>query len=150
MSSAIKAVASYEIIKGLSALCAALALWRWHTHLLDWLGSLQTLVLVKFGTIFAAQTDAIIRVVEKADQNWQLFLLGILGYAALRFIEAYGLWHDKTWAYWFGILGYGLFIPLEMYYLVVRPFDWLKLAVLILNIVVVTIVYRKMRQKGLI
>lgn len=35
-------------------------------------------------------------------------------YSVIRFIEAYGLWHLKTWAEWFAILTGGIYIPIEI------------------------------------
>ncbi|MGI9340374.1 MAG: DUF2127 domain-containing protein, partial [Psychrobacter sp.] len=59
-------------------------------------------------------------------------------------------WQDRTWAYWFSVLGYGIFIPVEVYYLITSPFDWFKLFILVLNIIIVIVVYRNMKRKGLI
>jgi len=74
----------------------------------------------------------------------------IVAYASLRFVEAYGLWQDRTWAYWFGVLGYGIFIPIELYYLLANPFDWFNFVILVLNVLIVIVVYRNMKRKGLI
>jgi uncharacterized membrane protein (DUF2068 family) len=35
-------------------------------------------------------------------------------YSVVRFVEAYGLWHLKTWAEWFAILSGGIYIPIEL------------------------------------
>jgi Predicted membrane protein len=35
-------------------------------------------------------------------------------YSVVRFIEAYGLWHLKSWAEWFAILSCGIYIPIEL------------------------------------
>ncbi|WP_284143852.1 DUF2127 domain-containing protein [Psychrobacter sp. WY6] len=49
-----------------------------------------------------------------------------------------------------GVLGYGVFIPIELYYLIVSPFDWFKLGILVSNLLIVVVVYRNMKRKGLI
>ncbi|MDO5768211.1 MAG: DUF2127 domain-containing protein [Psychrobacter sp.] len=149
-SSSIKAVAIYEILKGLGALLAAAALWLWHRDLTTWLGSAQALWQHYFGQLLINQVDGLVTQALKANQHWHVFVGIIIGYASLRFIEAYGLWHDKTWAYWYSVLGYGIFIPVELYYLVVSPLDWFKVLIFILNIVIVVVVYRNMKRKGLI
>ncbi|MFZ2553174.1 hypothetical protein [Psychrobacter urativorans] len=41
-------------------------------------------------------------------------------------------------------------MPIELYYFIVSSFDWFKLAILLLNIVIVVVVYRNMKRKGLI
>ncbi len=150
VSGSIKAVTFYEVIKGVGAVVTALALWAWHNDVSLWIESVNHAWVQHFGTLFSAQVESLTRVAQQASENWALFILFILGYASLRFVEAYGLWTDRTWAYWFSVLGYGVFLPAEVYYLITRPFDWLKLAVLLLNILVVIVVYKQMRRKGLI
>ena len=150
ISGSIKAVTLYELIKGVGAVLAALALWAWHNNVSLLIDSANRSWVAHFGDLFSVQIKALVLAADQASQNWTLFTLFILGYASLRFIEAYGLWTDRTWAYWFSVLGYGLFVPVEIYYLIVRPFDWVKLGILVLNIVVVIVVYRQMRRKGLL
>ena len=149
-SESIKVVAIYEIVKGLGALLGAGALWLWHTDLDHWLATASASWQQQFGQLLAPQVASIVKIAQQASQNWTLFLLFIFAYASLRFIEAYGLWRDKTWAYWFSVIGYGIFIPIEIYYLITRPFDWFKLGVFLLNLVIVVVVYRNMKKKGLL
>ncbi|ALF59243.1 DUF2127 domain-containing protein [Psychrobacter urativorans] len=149
-SESIKAVAIYEIVKGVGALLGASALWFWHTDLERWLATATHTWQQKFGQFLAPQVDSTVQIAQQASKNWPLFLLLIFAYASLRFIEAYGLWQDKTWAYWFSVIGYGIFIPIELYYLVTSPFDWFKLGIFLLNIIIVIVVYRNMKRKGLI
>ena len=149
-SEAIKAVAIYEVAKGLGALSGAGALWLWHSDLERWLSNATSIWQDYFGKVLAPQVDSVVQLAQQASKNWSLFLLLIFAYASLRFIEAYGLWEDKTWAYWFSVVGYGIFIPVELYYLISSRFDWFKLVIFILNIVIVIVVYRNMKQKGLI
>jgi uncharacterized membrane protein (DUF2068 family) len=37
-----------------------------------------------------------------------------LAYAAVRFIEAYGLWHQREWGQWFALLSAVLYLPWEV------------------------------------
>lgn len=149
-SRSIQAVAIYEIFKGVGALIAAWLLWLKHRDLNTWLSNATALWRKEFGQLLIAQVDSVVASALKASVHWQLFVGIILGYASLRFIEAYGLWKDKTWAYWYSVIGYGIFIPLELYYLIVNPLDWFNVFIFILNIVIVIIVYRNMKRKGLI
>lgn len=150
ISGSIKAVAGYEIVKGAGAILTALALWMWHKQLLAFINTANSAWISGFGSLFESQINSLVLLAQRAAQNWQLFMVVIFGYATLRFIEAYGLLKDRAWAYWFSVLGYGLFIPMEVYYLFARPFDWFKLFILLLNIIVVFVVYQNMRKKGLI
>ena len=149
-SESIKAVAIYEVIKGISALLGAGALWLWHKDLDQWLTTVVSAWQQQFGQLLAAQVESAVTLAQRATDNWGLFLLFIFFYASLRFIEAYGLWQDKTWAYWFSVIGYGIFIPIELYYLFTGAFDWFKLAIFLLNVIIVIVVYRNMKRKGLI
>lgn len=149
-SESIKAVAIYEIVKGIGALLGAAALRLWHKDLERWLTTATETWHEHFGRLLAPQVESTVQLAQKASQNWPLFLALIFAYASLRFIEAYGLWQDRTWAYWFGVIGYGIFIPIELYYLLSSPFDWFKLGILILNVTIVIVVYRNMKQKGLL
>ena len=149
-SESIKAVAIYEVVKGVGALFGAVALWLWHADLDHWLVRATASWRQNFGHFLAPQIESSLQIAQQASKNWPLFLLLIFAYASLRFIEAYGLWQDKTWAYWFGVVGYGIFIPIELYYLIVSPFDWFKLGILITNIIIIIVVYRNMKRKGLL
>ena len=57
-------------------------------------------------------------------------------YSAIRFLEAYGLWHERRWAEWFAALSGGVYIPIEIYELAVRV-TWLRFAALLINLAVV-------------
>jgi len=57
-------------------------------------------------------------------------------YAAIRFSEAYGLWHERRWAEWLAALSGAVYVPVEIYELTVHV-TWLKLGALTLNLVVV-------------
>lgn len=149
-SDSIKAVAIYEIVKGSVALLGAAALWYWQKSIENWLTSATDSWQHYFGKLLTPQIESAVHLAQQANKNWPVFMLLISAYVSLRFIEAYGLWQDKTWAYWFSVIGYGIFIPIELYYLIMAPFDWFKLLILILNIIIVIVVYRNMKRKGLI
>jgi len=61
--------------------------------------------------------------------------------AVVRFAEAYGLWHERHWAEWFAVLSAGLFLPVEVWHLW-HKLTYFKLAVLLINIVVVVYLVR--------
>src|SRR4051794_11518087 len=46
-------------------------------------------------------------------------------YAVMRFVEAYGLWHLRAWAEWFGIISGSIYLPIEVYGLFKHP-TWVK------------------------
>ena len=62
--------------------------------------------------------------------------LGALFYAVIRFAEAAGLWMQRPWAEWFGLLSGGMYIPIELYE-VMQGVTWPKVTVLVVNGVIV-------------
>ena len=68
----------------------------------------------------------------------RLWLLagGAFAYSLVRFIEAYGLWHLRSWAEWFAILSGGLYLPVEVYELVRHP-TRVKAGILLGNLAIV-------------
>ena len=62
--------------------------------------------------------------------------LGALFYAVIRFAEAAGLWMQRPWAEWFGLLSGGMYIPIELYE-VMQGVSWPKVTVLVVNGVIV-------------
>jgi len=57
-------------------------------------------------------------------------------YAALRFTEAYGLWHESTWAEWVALISGALLLPLEVRELL-RGVTWLRSGLFLGNVAVV-------------
>lgn len=149
-SNAIKAVAGYEIIKGLGALAVAIAVLLWHERLPHIVARIvQTLHRV-FGNFFVQPLDNLGHHADRISQNWLMAFWFIIGYTLLRFVEAYGLYKDRTWAYWYSVLGYGIFIPVELYAIISGPFELFTLLTFLLNVVVVVVVYLNMKKKGLL
>lgn len=70
------------------------------------------------------------------DMKLWAVALGALFYAVIRFAEAYGLWKQRAWAEWFGLLSGGMYIPIELYE-VLQGLTWPKVTVLVVNGVVV-------------
>lgn len=66
---------------------------------------------------------------------WAL-ALAAMAYAAVRFAEAYGLWHERDWAEWFAILTGSLYLPVELYELTVSV-TMVKIAIFAVNLFIV-------------
>jgi uncharacterized membrane protein (DUF2068 family) len=88
--------------------------------------------------------DAAVRVND--TQLWLLALSAFL-YAVVRFIEAFGLWHRKRWAAWFGVLSGGIYIPVELFE-VARGLSWAKLTVLSVNLAIVAYLSYALMESG--
>lgn len=66
---------------------------------------------------------------------WAMAVAAML-YSIIRFAEAYGLWRERVWAEWFGILSGAMYLPVEVYELAVHP-SLIKVCILLVNIIVV-------------
>ena len=93
--------------------------------------------------------EAIIEAGKVTASNISLVMAGALLYGAVRFIEAYGLWHSLVWTEWFALLSGGIYLPFEAYEMFTKP-SLLTAAVLVINLVVVGYMYRVIKPKSLI
>jgi uncharacterized membrane protein (DUF2068 family) len=83
-----------------------------------------------------------------SDARLWAFALAAMLYAIIRFVEAYGLWRELSWAEWFGIISGGLYLPVEVYELTVRV-SVIKASILLVNLVVVGWLLRvRWKMKG--
>lgn len=74
-----------------------------------------------------------------------LLAAGAAAYSALRFAEAWGLWHGRAWAEWLGVVSGGLYLPIEIVELV-QGVSVLKLATFAANLVIVAVLARALRR----
>jgi uncharacterized membrane protein (DUF2068 family) len=57
-------------------------------------------------------------------------------YTALRFAEAYGLWHERTWAEWVALVSGALLMPMEIRELL-RGWTWIRGTMFLGNVAVI-------------
>lgn len=76
----------------------------------------------------------------------QLMAAGALLYAAMRFVEAFGLWRERRWAAWFGTATGVVYMPFEAWALVRDP-GWEPLVALLVNLVVVILLVAQLRRR---
>ena len=69
-----------------------------------------------------------------------------LGYAVLRFVEAWGLWRVRTWASWLGCIGAAVYLPFDVYALF-NHLGWLSVTVLVVNLIVVWVLARDLFKR---
>jgi len=74
------------------------------------------------------------------------FGLLALAYAVIRWVEAWGLWHTRTWAQYLGAGSGGLYIPFELYEWWQQP-GWLTSGVIALNAAIVAYLLWHVRQQ---
>jgi uncharacterized membrane protein (DUF2068 family) len=112
-STSIRAVALFEAAKGLLVVLAGFGvLSLTHQDIVDLaddaIDHLHLNPASHYPRIFL---DAVSRA-----NDWGLWKLAALAavYAAVRFVEAYGLWRQRPWAEWFAVVSGGIYIPFEV------------------------------------
>jgi uncharacterized membrane protein (DUF2068 family) len=70
------------------------------------------------------------------DARLWLLSLAALIYSTVRFVETYGLWHERPWAEWFAVISAGLYLPVEVIHLIDKP-NFVSIAVLSVNVGIV-------------
>lgn len=70
-----------------------------------------------------------------------------LVYSTIRLTEGYGLWFERRWAEWLGVVSGGIYVPIEVYELLHKP-SWTKAATLTLNVAVIAYLVRMLRRRA--
>ena len=143
---AVRALAVFEAAKGALVLAIATGLLSLHRDLEPLAAQLLSHLHFDpasrspriFADVAAAMTDGRLR----------LLAVGAVGYALLRFVEAYGLWQGKRWAEWFAAITAAIYIPLELYELAHRV-TALAIGTLVLNIFVLAFMCARVRRTDL-
>jgi uncharacterized membrane protein (DUF2068 family) len=146
-SRALKAIATFEGLKGLAAIVSGLGLLGLLHHdirhlALELVGHFGLDPAQHFPSVFLHYVDLLN---STPVSTWMLLLSG---YAALRLTEAYALWHEHAWGALLGALSGGIYIPFEWRHLLHRP-CLISAAVLAVNVlIVVFLTHRLWRQRA--
>jgi uncharacterized membrane protein (DUF2068 family) len=140
---ALRAVASFEFIKGLGVLlmgvCALLLV-----HQDVWLIAESLLAAFHINTdrhfaqVFLDFADNV------TDARLWAAARIAFAYAALRFAEAYGLWRQRAWAEWIACVSGALLLPLEVRELL-HKVTLLRAAILVGNLGIVVYMFYVLR-----
>lgn len=71
-----------------------------------------------------------------SDANLWFMACAAAIYSAVRFAEAIGLWLDRRWAEWFGLLTGAMYLPIELFELI-KKLSWPRITVFAVNAFVV-------------
>ena len=84
------------------------------------------------------------------DTRIRLIALAAVIYAAIRFVETYGLWHERSWAEWFAVVSASIYLPVEVIHFSTHP-TFLRAALFFANLAIVIylawLLWLKHRQK---
>jgi uncharacterized membrane protein (DUF2068 family) len=82
---------------------------------------------------------------EASPGRLRLLALGALVYAVVRLAEAVGLWHDRSWAEWLGVVTGSIYVPFEVAALIRHPGPE-TLVTLGVNLVVILVLAQRLQQ----
>jgi uncharacterized membrane protein (DUF2068 family) len=134
-SSGMRAVAIFEAIKGALVLLAGFGVFTLlhrdaHEVAIELIRHLHLDPTKRLPHLFI---NALSQVNDA--QLWLLVLLAV-AYAAIRFAEAYGLWHGRRWAECFALISGAIYLPVEIYELT-RGLSAIKAGALVINVLVI-------------
>jgi len=141
---AVRAVACVEAAKGVLALVAASGLAAASQH--D-AGAWVARAAEHLHLNPASKYPAILlhaATLQEARVTW--IALGALAYAAVRLIEAYGLYFERVWAEGLAAASGAIYIPAEIYALM-RERSALALGLLVVNVAVVVVMMDALRRR---
>ncbi len=130
----LRAVASFEALKGVLVILLGILLLFVHTHAEDFAESLLYHLHIdtdrRFGHMLMHAAEQV------SDARLWMIAGAAFTYAGVRFVESWGLWHRRVWAEWFALLSGALYLPLEIFK-VAEKADWERVLVLAVNVVIV-------------
>ncbi|HET6878009.1 MAG TPA: DUF2127 domain-containing protein [Jatrophihabitans sp.] len=103
---------------------------------------------IHFNVSDSSTIESIQKVLHAKPSTLNLIAFGILLYGVLQLAEGIGLWSLKRWGEYVAVVGTTLFIPLEIYEIIEKP-TWLKVVILIINLVAVLYLLLSKRLFGL-
>jgi uncharacterized membrane protein (DUF2068 family) len=137
----LRAVATFEASKGALALLAGSGLLLlWHT---DAQAAADALARHLHLNPARLHGGVIGEALESASAHLRWIALGSLAYAGVRFTEAYGLWRERTWAEWFGVVSGLVYVPFDVVEIARRP-GLPSFAMLALNLLIVGYLVRRL------
>jgi uncharacterized membrane protein (DUF2068 family) len=89
---------------------------------------------------------ALARVFRVTPKQLRELSVGTFFYAGIFLTEGTGLLTRKHWAEYMTLISTGLFIPLEIYE-ILRHFTWMKVAVTIINVVIVVYLAARINRR---
>ncbi|WP_413568543.1 DUF2127 domain-containing protein [Bdellovibrio sp. HCB117] len=143
--SGLQVIALFEFLKGLTVLTAGLGFLEFLHYRAQHVGE-HFLAHAGLNAHHQIPKPLAQYISGLTEQNMQLLAIGIIAYCFMRWLEAYGLWREKSWAKWLGILSGGIYLPYEFYELLFH-FSWIKVLITLVNITIVVYLVRTREQK---
>ena len=87
-----------------------------------------------------------LKAANSSDTKLWVFAFAAAVYSSIRFAEAWGLWFSRRWAEWVGAIGAALYVPIEIYELMISV-TVIKVTLLVLNVLIVVYLCQALRRK---
>ncbi len=130
----LRAVATFEALKGIAVLALGITLLLFHKHAEDLTERLLFHLHIDPDRRLAQMLmNAATRV---TDARLWTIAAAMVTYCTVRFMEAWGLWNRRVWAEWFALLSGAMYLPWEILKIAERA-DWERIGVLGVNIIIV-------------
>ncbi|MGI9024295.1 MAG: DUF2127 domain-containing protein [Burkholderiaceae bacterium] len=135
----LRVIAVWEAVKGLLViLAAAVAVKLLHTgadHAID-------VIVDHLHLDPAGHTSRLFMRTAQHMNDKRLVMLAAaaIAYALLRFVEAWGLWYQKSWGWLLGIASAGLYLPLEIFE-IYRRFSWSSVGLFAINVLIIVLLW---------
>ncbi|MFZ0477882.1 MAG: DUF2127 domain-containing protein [Terriglobales bacterium] len=132
----VRTVATVEFVKGLIVVAAGLGVFSMRHHKDLW-GIAESFLEFFHANPYHHYVGVFIALVSRFNdvRLWKIAVAASI-YAAMRFVEAYGLWYALPWAEWMAFISGAVYIPFEMIDLIRRPTP-IRLAIIVINALVV-------------
>ena len=130
----LRAVATFEALKGIVVLLLGVTLLAVHQHAEDFaISLLYHLHMDPDRRAARMLMDAATRV---NDARLWTIAAAAATYSTVRFVESWGLWNRRVWAEWFALLSGAMYLPWEILKLIERV-DWERIGVLLINVAII-------------
>ena len=144
----LRAIAVFEALKGVVGVAFALGVYGLaQHHVYGWVRWMVE--HFHFADSAFAPRRSIEVLAHPEDFPLTVCIAIALAYSALRFTEAYGLWLARRWGEWLTLIGAALYLPFEIYWIVLGA-TFAKITLLVLNVALVVylaVVLVKTRRK---
>lgn len=119
-------IAAFEAAKGVVVVLLGIGVANFH-HIAHHLGLENS----------SYYTSIFVEIFNKLNDRdlWQLVILATV-YSLIRFIEAYGLWRERSWAEWLAIFSGAIYLPFEIIK-IAEGYAWWKVVITAFNIMIV-------------
>jgi uncharacterized membrane protein (DUF2068 family) len=144
---ALRAIASFELAKGLIVLGAALVVvFAVGRDPWDFADAMLRLLHISpdrhFAQLFLDWADTL-----TDAKLWTIAAVAGV-YSILRFVEAYGLWYARAWAEWIALISGAMYIPFEIYKFI-HHLSLVHISIFLINVIIVSyMVYVLKTGKG--